>query len=231
MDATPGLHDAGRAVGDPTRAAMLSALLGGRALPPTQLAAVGGVTAQTASFHLHRLLEAGLVQVERFGRHRYYSLSSEDVAMALEALHVIAPPVPLRSLRESERFRRMREARTCYDHVAGRLGVAVAGAMEARGLLTRDTREFRLTPEGRMHLEAWGLDVAGMERARRRLAPLCLDWTERTYHVAGALGAALYAWMQEQDWVIRGPDPRSLRLTGAGRDGLREHLGVGSDLP
>lgn len=224
MDAVPGLHEAGRAVGDPTRAAMLSLLLGGKALPATELAAAGGVTAQTASFHLKLLLEAGLVRVERFGRHRYYSLASGEVATALEALNAIARPVPVRSLRQSDTLRRVRDARTCYDHLAGRLGVAVARALEGQGTLTRGERDFEWTPEGRIRLEAWGLDVTGMERARRRLAPLCLDWTERTYHVAGALGAALYGWIWDQGWVVRGPDARSLRVTESGEEGLRRCL-------
>jgi DNA-binding transcriptional ArsR family regulator len=177
---------------DPARAAMLDRLLAGRALSAGELARGAGVTAPTASAHLRRLLDGGLVAVEAQGRHRYYRLAGPPVAEAVEALARLARPLPVRSLRQSQRAEALRFARTCYDHLAGVVGVAAAAALERDGALRpAGGRDYELTAAGERLLGGLGVDVAAVARRRRAFARRCLDWTERAPHLSGALGAAL----------------------------------------
>jgi DNA-binding transcriptional ArsR family regulator len=206
---------------DPARARMLDALLAGRALAAGELARHAGVTAPTASAHLRRLLDGGLVAVESQGRHRYYRLAGPAVAEAMEALSLIAPPRPVRSLRQSQRAEVLRFARSCYDHLAGVVGVALADALLRTGTLrAAGGRDYEVTAEGEAALAGLGVEVAALRRRRRAFARRCLDWTERAPHVSGALGAALLERLLELGWLARGRVPRGLVLTETGRDGL-----------
>lgn len=216
-------------IGDPVRAALLMALMDGRAHPAGDLARGAGVTAQSASNHLARLLEGGLVLMQQEGRHRYYRLAGRDVAEALEALQRLMPP-PARVLEapRSRLAREIRDARSCYDHLAGRLGVAVADALLARGLVAPDPAEDRryvLTPAGEAWFAEIGVDTAPTA-ARRIFARPCLDWTERRDHLAGALGARLLQRLLALKWLARAEGGRGLRLTLAGVQGLKRSLGV-----
>ncbi|MER7546257.1 ArsR/SmtB family transcription factor [Actinomadura sp.] len=211
---------------DRARAAMLTALLDGRPLAAGELARTAGVSAQTASAHLGRLLDAGFVTVVKQGRHRYYRLRSGEVAQVIEALSRISPPVRVRSLRQSKDARRLREARTCYDHLAGAAGVALFAALVDGGLIEPDGEDaFEVTEKGEERLAALGLDVAALRRARRRFAWRCLDWTERRPHLNGALGAALTDRMIELGWFERGPTRRALAVTEKGLAGLADTFG------
>lgn len=214
-------------IGDPVRAAMLLALFDGRALPATQLAWTAGVSPQAASNHLAKLTDGGLVEVTRQGRHRYYRLAGPQVAEALEALTHLAPvPKPL-DPPLSPKARRLREGRTCYDHLAGRLGVALADAFEREGLMTADGPErYRLTAEGEARLTALGVDLAGATSSRRGKLRPCIDWTERRRHLAGPLAARLLERLFALGWLERGQEARAARLTTAGRVGLREAFGL-----
>jgi DNA-binding transcriptional ArsR family regulator len=206
---------------EPARARMLDALLAGRALPAGELARCAGVTPPTASAHLRRLLDGGLLSVEAQGRHRYYRLAGPAVAEAIEALALIAPPLPVRSLRQSQRAEVLRFARTCYDHLAGVVGVALADSLLRAGALRPAAcRDYEVTPEGERLLGGLGVDVAGLRRQRRAFARGCLDWTERTPHLSGALSAALLERLLGLGWLARGRVPRGLVLTDTGRDGL-----------
>jgi DNA-binding transcriptional ArsR family regulator len=210
---------------DRARAAMLNTLLDGRPLTAGELARVGGVTAQTASGHLARLLDGGMVTVVKQGRHRYYSLSGPEVAQVIEALSRISPPVPVRSLRQSRQARALRQARTCYDHLAGQAGVLLFTALVDGGLIEPSGGEaYELTAKGAEVMAGLGLDVGGL-RKRRRFAGACLDWTERRSHLNGALGVALAARMIELDWFRHGPVRRGLLLTAEGRRGLQDSFG------
>jgi DNA-binding transcriptional ArsR family regulator len=217
-------------IGDPVRAAMLLALLDGRALPATELAWIAGVTPQAASNHLARLFGGGLVAVARQGRHRYYRLAGPEVAHALEALARVSPvPKPL-DPPLSPKARRLREARTCYDHLAGRLGVALADAFERQGLVEADGPErYRLTAAGEARLAALGIDLAGIKAGRRGLARPCLDWTERRRHLAGPLAARLLARLLELGWIEHGRESRAAVVTAAGRQGLKRAFGLDLD--
>jgi DNA-binding transcriptional ArsR family regulator len=214
-------------IGDPARAAMLLALLDGRALPASQLAWTAGVSPQAASNHLAKLADGGLVAVTQQGRHRYYRLAAPEVAHALEALARLNPvPKPL-DPPLSPTARRLREARTCYDHLAGRLGVALADAFEREGLVEADGPErYRLTPAGAARLATLGVDLTGLKPGPRGLARPCLDWTERRRHLAGPLAARLLARLIELGWIERSRESRAARLTATGRDGLRAAFGL-----
>ncbi|WP_113699516.1 ArsR/SmtB family transcription factor [Nonomuraea lactucae] len=203
-------------IADPTRAAILTALLGGRALAAGELARLAGVGAATASAHLSRLLDGRLVDVVRQGRHRYYRLAGHEVAEVLEVLARVSARPLVRSLRQSRQARMLEEARTCYDHLAGRAGVGLLDRLREGGCLTGE----EVTPEGERLLAGLGVDVAAARAARRRFAPECLDWTERRAHLGGALGAAVTGALLELGWYVRGPVPRAVTLTDVGRGGL-----------
>lgn len=209
-------------IAEPARAAMLDALMSGRALAAGELARVAGVTPPTASEHLHRMLDGGLVEVISQGRHRYYRLAGAQVAEALEALAHLGPAKPVTSLRQSNTARALAYARTCYDHLAGTCGVALLDGLVAEGWLTDADGGYGVTPAGVAELVALGIDVDAVRSARRTFARPCLDWTERRNHLAGGLAAALTARMIELGWFARRTaHTRALRLTDPGRDTLR----------
>ena len=204
---------------------MLDALLAGRAMTATELARAAGVSAATASEHLARLTDGGMVEVLVQGRHRYHRIASPDVAAALEALAHIAPPKPATTLRQSRRARSLAEARTCYDHLAGRSGVALHDGLVSREWLAPVSGGYRLSAAGRQGLLAWGVDVAAAEASRRAYARPCLDWTERREHLAGALAAAITSALVDgpEPWFVRrADDHRGLRTTELGRAGLAD---------
>ena len=221
MEGDADLAAVGAAIGEPARALMLNALLGGRALPASELAQVARVAPSTASAHLAKLTEAGLITVEPDGRHRYHRLAGEDVAHALEVLATIAPPLEIRTLRAAGRAGAERHARSCYDHVAGELGVAITDRFVELGALQRESLAL-LDPEP---LTAIGIHAAQLT-GRRPLTRACLDWTERRPHVAGQVGAAILTALLDLRWVHRAPAGRALRLTTAGKRGLRSSLGL-----
>jgi len=191
---------------------MLEALAAGVALPAGELARRARVRPATASAHLRRLVDGGLVKVRVQGRHRYHELAGPQVAAVLEALAQIAPPAPVRSLREHGTALKLAEARTCYDHLAGRRGVELRDLLLAYGAVRpADERDHSLTSRGRALLLTLGVDAGPLEAGRRMLARSCLDWTQRQPHLAGALPAALTTRFLELGWLSRGP-ARSLRV-------------------
>ena len=208
-------------IGDRARCAMLQALIDGSERPAGELAKAAGVSAATASGHLQRLVAGGLVSVRSGGRHRYYRLSGPLVGAAIEALSLISPPVEARSLRQSIAAAALAEARSCYDHLAGRAGIALRDSLLTRGLLSADgARDFGLTDRGLRFLEELGLDAEPLLRSRRMLARDCLDWTERKPHLAGALPAALLARFLELGWLDRRRNDRALTITDLGQANL-----------
>ncbi len=220
------------AIGDPARVRMLYCLMDERARTATELAIVAGVSASTGSAHLKRLKAEHLVRVQVQGKHRYYSLEGPDVAAALEKLRVLsggsAEPF------EPRTPQRLRSARTCYDHMAGALGVAVHDALVARGWLEPCPGEgspptspsYELTPAGTRALGTLGVDIEAVRSLRRRFAFACLDWSERRPHVGGALAAAVLQLALDRKWVARERDGRALRITRLGRGELYTRLGV-----
>ena len=199
-------------IGDRTRATFLIALTVNAALPLSELARLAGVSNSTASIHLGKLVDADLLTVERHGRHRYFRIVDPMVARALEALAAIAPPKAGWPRREGNGIR---AARTCYDHLAGTLGVLLLDGLQRNGILEVGDSEVELTSAGRKRLEQLGVDLAP---TRRPLTRLCLDWSERRYHLAGALGAALTRRLFEIRWIERRAG-RVVRVTADGRRG------------
>jgi DNA-binding transcriptional ArsR family regulator len=225
MGHAPVVTDVAALLGDPSRAAMLDALMDGDARPAGELARRAGVAPSTASEHLMRLVEGRLLVVEPRGRERRYRLASADVTEVLEALSRLGSEAPVNSLRAAGRTEALRAARTCYDHLAGRFGVAVTEALVARDVLDIRDGSFELTDDGEVFLVNLGVDVAGARAHKRVFARACLDWSERRPHLAGALGAALADAALDQGWVRRRPNDRALRVTPKGAAELRELLG------
>ncbi len=213
-------------MGDPARANILAALMDGRALTATELAYFAGVSPQTTSGHLAKLVEGRLLAVEAQGRHRYYRLASATVGQAVESLMELASEGPPRYRPPARGDAAIRAARTCYDHLAGRLGVALTDALIARGQLAGS---FELTPEGTAFLEELGLPVARLRVQRRALTRRCLDWSERRPHVGGALGAALAERCFELGWIARIRDSRAVQITPAGVAAFDQRFGVRLD--
>ncbi|WP_189931299.1 ArsR/SmtB family transcription factor [Streptomyces aurantiogriseus] len=209
---------------DRTRAAMCLALLDGRTWTATELARHTGVAASTATAHLNRLVAGGLLEEERRGRHRHVRLADADTAEMIESLASHAPlrPAHVRSLRDAHRHRSLTHARTCFDHLAGTVAVAITDALSDRHLLTWDYGPT-LTPEGKDWLRHEGIADHRDNRAHVRT---CLDWTERRPHLAGAVGAALFRHALERGWMVRRGTTRIVTVTEEGRRALRERLGV-----
>ena len=222
------LAETGALLGDPARANILLALMDGRALTAGELAWHAGVSPQTTSGHLAKLVEAHLIAVVRQGRHRYHRLASPEVAGAIEAVAALAAIGPSRHRPSGPRDEALRAARTCYDHLAGRLGVAVADSLVRLGHLELREPEgvARLSDAGADYLrDALGLDL-GPSAGRRPLCRVCLDWTERRPHLGGRVGAALRDRALALDWIALLPHTRAVKITGAGRAGFAQFLGV-----
>lgn len=215
-------------MGDVARANILSSLMDGRALTASELAWHSGVSAQTTSGHLAKLTEANLIAMAKQGRHRYYRLASPEVAQAIEAMMALASFGPKRHRPVGPKDEALRKARTCYDHLAGRLGIAVADALTSQDHLVLSESAGALTEKGRRFLCSFGIDLDD-EKNKRVLCKTCLDWSERRPHLAGRLGAALCTRMFDLAWVERIKDSRALAITAAGRKGLKSTFGIEID--
>jgi DNA-binding transcriptional ArsR family regulator len=204
-------------IGDPARANMLTALMSGKALTATELAAEAGVTLQTVSAHLAKLQDGGLLEMRRQGRHKYASLANDQVAKTLEALMGLAAGAGHLRTRTGPRDLALREARVCYNHLAGDMGILLFDRLLEQGWL-RDDPEFPvLTESGAGRMSALGLDIPALESARRPICRACLDWSERRSHLAGGLGQALLGMMLNRGWARRLPDSRVIDFSPAGK--------------
>ncbi|HEU5188603.1 MAG TPA: winged helix-turn-helix domain-containing protein [Methylomirabilota bacterium] len=209
-------------LGEPARTRILTALLGGCALTAKELAYFAGVGAPTASSHLSRLVGGDLLVMEKQGRCHYYRIKSAEVAHAIEGLMVVAS-APRQSWPPNHRVEpALRDARLCYDHLAGRLGVALCDMLQRRGHVVLMDEGGEVTPSGARFLTGLGVDLPGARRARRHYCRGCIDWTERRHHISGAVGAALAATFLERRWIVRVPDSRVLTVTARGREKLAE---------
>ena len=213
----PDIAEVAALIGDPARANMLSALMSGRALTAGELAHEAGITAQTASGHLAKLREAGLLLVAAQGRHRYFQLSGADVAQVLEGLMGIAARTGRLRTRTGPRDPGLRKARVCYDHLAGEWGVRLMEGFLAGGRLRGDAHGLSLAPAGRARFIAEGIDIDKLGAGRRPLCRACLDWSERRPHLGGALGKALLDLMLEKGWLRRAAASRLLEVTPPGQ--------------
>ena len=209
---------------DVARAAMISVLMDGRARTAGELAQAAGVTPQTASSHLAKLIEGGVVSVHPQGRHRYHRLASPDAARAIEALSLLAASPARRPRPIGPKDPMLRQGRTCYDHFAGRLGVAITDALRERGAITEQGETFRVTEAGEGQLARLGIAVPELRQGGRPLCRWCLDWSERRPHLAGAVGARLASRSLEAGWVRRLDGSRAVQVTPRGEKAYAEML-------
>jgi DNA-binding transcriptional ArsR family regulator len=221
------LADLAGLLADGSRSTMLQALMDRRARTAGELGRLAKIAPSTASQHLGRLSDSGLLAVEAQGRHRYYRLADPQVAAVLESLMTLVPaPAAPRTPRVGFD---LRFARTCYDHLAGTVATALYDRLAADGTLHVTAEGVALTPAGGRRLRALGIDTETLRVGRRPLARACLDWSERRHHLAGALGAALLSSFRARDWLIPRPVPRALRLTTAGRRAFASHFDIDVD--
>ena len=204
-------------IGDPARANILTALMAGKALTATELAAEAGITPQTASAHLRKLQDGGLITVLQQGRHRYASLSGDDVAQALEALMGLAAGKGHLRLRTGPRDPELRRARVCYNHLAGDMGVQMFRALRARGAFAVTGTGLDLSDRGRDIVAGLGIDLQALSTSRAPMCRECLDWSARQHHLAGKLGRALLAQFETLGWAHRVPDTRLIRFSSLGQ--------------
>jgi DNA-binding transcriptional ArsR family regulator len=215
------------AIGEPARARILYCLMDGHARTSTELAVVAKVSPSTASVHLHRLKTAGLVKVLIQGKHRYHSLQSVEVANVLEGLSVLAGGARDKFMPNTPS--RLCAARTCYDHIAGRVGVQLHDrfyTLKWLSAASKDDTAYELTPTGIKALEALGIDIAATRALRRRFACACLDWSERRPHIGGALGAVLLKLALKKRWVTQDLDSRALAVTRFGKREMLSRFGL-----
>lgn len=211
-------------IGEPARARMMTALMSGKALTATELSLEAEVTPQTASSHLNKLTDKGLLVVRKQGRHRYFQLASLEVAELIESLLNISAMTPSAVTGPSDPD--LRSARICYDHLAGELGVSLYDALVSRQLIEDHGCTTRLTAAGEEFFKELGIDLNGLQRKRRSLCKSCLDWSERRNHLAGALGAWIMKDMLENRWAAQQPDSRIIRFNPSGIKAFRARYGL-----
>ena len=216
MKEGPDISRIGALIGDPARANMLTALMGGQALTASELAGAAGVTLQTASTHLSRLEGGGLVAQRKQGRHRYFALADDGVGLLLENIMGFAADRGLMRTRPGPKDPALRKARVCYNHLAGDFGVRMFDRLVADGAVTLDGEEAALTPSGEARIAGIGIDLAALKTQRRPLCRTCLDWSERRSHLSGSLGEALLARFIADGWAKREKDSRAIRFTAEG---------------
>jgi DNA-binding transcriptional ArsR family regulator len=224
--AQPSIAEVAALVGNPARANILTILLDGRALTATELAYIGGVSPQTASGHLGKLTESGLLAVHKQGRRCYFRLASPLIGHMLEGIMAVAAQGLPRYRPRWRGEETLRIARTCYDHLAGRLGVAVADAMTERGHVVLGEDGGVVTASGKAFLADFGIDLGQLGHGKRAFCRPCLDWSERRPHLAGALGAALAKRSFELGWLTRLRDTRALAISDKDHAGLAETFGI-----
>ncbi|HEX4800684.1 MAG: ArsR/SmtB family transcription factor [Myxococcales bacterium] len=222
----PYIAEAASLIGDPARANMLTALLDGRSLTATELGLAARIAPSTASGHLSKLLEGKLLSVTATGRHRYYQLTSPAVARALESLMALAVEGPPRHRPKARCDEAMARVRTCYDHLAGKVGVALADALVERKYVVLTEGSGKVTDAGRTFFDELGVDLTPRRNSRRAFCRPCVDWSERRWHIGGAVGAAIATRCFELGWTARRPEGRALSITPAGAEAFEDLFGI-----
>ena len=217
MKEGPDIAQVAALIGDPARANILTALMSGKALTASELASEAGVTAQTASAHLTRLADGGLVQPRKSGRHKYFTLASDEVASVLEALMGLAAGAGHLRLRTGPKDAEMRRARVCYNHLAGEMGVRMYQSMAAQGFFLARGDDLELTPLGTAFVSNLGIDMGALPSSKAPLCRECLDWSARSSHLAGRLGRAILSNFIEKNWAERVADSRIVRFHPEGQ--------------
>lgn len=207
-------------VGDATRASILWNLLDGRAFTATELAMAVETSAQNISMHLGKLLDADLICVEKQGRHKYYRFSNKEVAYAVEAMANLIPKPKVSVKKKSEEYPPVKYCRTCYDHLAGKIGVALADSLLAQNIIIEKNGIFEISSEGKKWFSDFGINIEEAQKQKRIFLKPCLDWSERRNHIAGSIGALLLNKMITEDWLRRNKNSRAVTITGKGEKEL-----------
>ncbi|MFP7471215.1 metalloregulator ArsR/SmtB family transcription factor [Niallia taxi] len=226
MSISPNITALTALLTEESRATILAGLMDGKYHTASELAYMAKITPQTASFHLTKLVENNLVTTEKNGRFRYFRLANEEVANTLEILMSISPPPEIRSLKQSSQLKRLENARTCYDHLAGRVSVQLTKIMEDAGYIERSDKQFIVTAKGESFFQKLGLDLVGLSKKRRSFSHACLDWSERTHHLGGALGNGLFERYIELGWIEAKENSREIMFTARGKSGFKEFFGI-----
>ncbi|MGV3466445.1 MAG: ArsR/SmtB family transcription factor [Heyndrickxia sp.] len=221
MSTSPNIAKVASLVSETSRAAILTTLLDDRFHTASELAYKAGIKQQTASFHLAKLAELSMVTIETQGRHRYYRLANSEIAQILESLLALSPPVKIKSLKQSTEMKALKNARTCYDHLAGRLGVELTKGLLQMGYIEDNDKEFIVTENGKQFFTDFQIDIEQLKRKKRKFSLKCIDWSERHYHLGGALGNAILERMLESNWIMRHPKSRAIIVTETGRRELQ----------
>ena len=211
-------------IGDPTRAIIMWTLLDGKAFTATELANAAHTSPQNISMHLAKLVQADLLSVESQGRHRYYRFSRKEIAYAIEAMANLLPPAAVKPDLHKQSHSAIQQCRTCYDHLAGKVGVALTDSLLEQQLIIDKKNIFDLTSKGEKWFSDFGIDVDALKQQRRSFLRPCLDWTERRNHIAGSLAAALLDKMLLADWIRRTANSRAIVVTSKGQKELYAHF-------
>jgi DNA-binding transcriptional ArsR family regulator len=203
-------------IGDATRAAIMWTLLDGRAFTATELSVAVNTSPQNMSMHLGKLLEADLLAVEKQGRHKYYRFSNKEVAYVVEAMANLIPKLENSPKKKTENYPPVKYCRTCYDHLAGKIGVALTDSLLEQKIIVEKNNNFEISPEGEKWFSDFGINLEEAQKQKRIFLKPCLDWSERRYHIAGSVGTLLLNKMLEQDWIRRTKDSRAIVITGKG---------------
>lgn len=225
MEVKLNLSEVASIIAEPSRAAILVALLDGRMHPASELAYMANIKPQTASFHLGKMLASNVILMEKQGRHHYYELNS-NAAGLLETLMTIAPSTPVKSLKESNQAKAIKRARTCYDHFAGEFGVALTESLISQGYLLEGKEEYQLTSDGINFFTRLGVDLKELRKVRRAFCKKCVDWSERKFHLAGSLGHGLVLKFHELKWVEPVVGTRAIKVTEQGKQGIRTYFNL-----
>ncbi|MEX0344716.1 MAG: ArsR/SmtB family transcription factor [Rhizobiaceae bacterium] len=220
MNDGPSIATVGALIGDHARASILCTLLDGQTRTATELSHRAGVSASTASAHLTKLVDGRLLAVEKQGRHRFYRLASAEIGQMLETMLAVSDAsIPTNKI--ERRNQELRAGRMCYDHIAGRLGVALTDSLIERNSVTITGKTIELTDSGKLFFRRLGIDVEAVRKRRRKFADYCIDWSERRPHLSGALGEALATHCVKNKWIYRLPDTRAVRITPKGRQEMK----------
>lgn len=213
-------------IGDPTRASILWKLLDGRAFTATELAVSANTSPQNISMHLGKLLEANLLCVEKQGRHKYYRFSNKEVAYAVEAMTHLIPKPEVSLKNKTENYPPIKFCRTCYDHLAGKIGVALTDSLLGQKIIIEKNNAYEISPEGEKWFSRFGINIEEAQKQKRIFLKPCLDWSERRNHIAGSIGALLLNKMIAEDWLRRTKDSRAMIITGKGKKELLKNFKI-----
>ncbi|TDO77541.1 DNA-binding transcriptional ArsR family regulator [Flavobacterium chryseum] len=213
-------------IGDPTRASILWTLLDGRAFTATELAVVAQTSPQSISMHLAKLLDANFLSVEKQGRHKYYRFSNKEVAYAVEAMANLVPKSEISSLKKTENYPPIKFCRTCYDHLAGKIGVALTDSLLQQKIIVENENTFEISPQGEKWFSNFGIDIEEAQKQKRIFLKPCLDWSERRNHIAGSIGALLLNKMIKEDWLRKNTNSRAITITGKGEKELLKYFKI-----